>query len=52
MRNADTSTDVHTCFFLRKIFGTSAEPQLTPKEPSKIAADDTFIFFYFYLLKK
>ena len=25
---------------------------LTLKAPSKIAADDTFIFFYFYLLKK
>ena len=25
---------------------------LTLKEPSKIAADDTFIFVYFYLPKK
>ena len=25
---------------------------LIHKVPSKIAADDTFIFFYFYLLKK
>ena len=41
------------CRQVRHSAGVTISPMLTLKHQTKIAADDTFIFFfYFYLLKK